>query len=416
MQLDEFILLLREKHVTSIELTCVNAFTVSCTSPHVIITGNIPTLLKALRDQIAITRLYISCRHLKAKDTRALLRVFEDYAVPNSLDLHVDSECGDALANVLRASSAVNELRVSTNDLYGCMESLSDALKANTGLTKLDLSDSKVGRGALRHLLGVLEVNTTLKILCLQRVDMDPIDLLELVGALKTNKTLTVLDISFSTSRGSVQIVSDMLSVNTGLVELGLSGTFELTDRIEPLADALRTNTTLTKLNLSDNWLDMCAMFEVLKRNMTLTEIDLSSNGVDARSLSEMLKVNTTLRVLDLSDCEIEPDGTRLLAEALKVNTTLTDLRLYITDVDPDALSDALRVNTTLTNLGMDDGATNDDSIDRFLHRNRHLRNLIGAREGHANLAVSGFCFGGNSMFLQRFFPPWVFGKVVEYI
>ena len=46
--------------------------------------------------------------------------------------------------------------------------------------------------------------------------------------------------------------------------------------------------------------------------------------------LADALKVNTTLTSLNLSDNIIGKEGEAYLADALKVNTTLTSLNLYV--------------------------------------------------------------------------------------
>jgi hypothetical protein len=96
------------------------------------------------------------------------------------------------------------------------------------------------------------------------------------------------------------------------------------------LAEALKTNSTLTTLNLYKSSIGSDgakALAEALKTNSTLTTLDLqrSSIGDDgAKALAEALKTNSTLTTLDLSWNSIGSDGAKALAEALKTNSTLT--------------------------------------------------------------------------------------------
>jgi hypothetical protein len=70
------------------------------------------------------------------------------------------------------------------------------------------------------------------------------------------------------------------------------------------LADALKVNTSVTSLNLCDNWI---------------------SRGVTA--LADALKVNSTLTEIDLTMChDIDDEAVLALADALKVNTSLKSL------------------------------------------------------------------------------------------
>eukprot|EP00043_Microstomoeca_roanoka_P020574 m.251435 g.251435 ORF g.251435 m.251435 type:complete len:1015 (-) comp17184_c2_seq10:447-3491(-) len=71
------------------------------------------------------------------------------------------------------------------------------------------------------------------------------------------------------------------------------------------------------------------ALADALKSNTTLTSLDLSCNKIEdtgCHALAEALESNTTLTTLNLSGNEIEDTGCRKLAEALKSNTALTSL------------------------------------------------------------------------------------------
>jgi len=70
--------------------------------------------------------------------------------------------------------------------------------------------------------------------------------------------------------------------------------------------------------------------------------------------LAEALKTNTTITTLDLSYNDIGHEGAKALAEALKNNTTITTLDLVgnpIGDEGPKALAEALETNMTITKL-----------------------------------------------------------------
>ncbi|KAF9140378.1 hypothetical protein BGX30_006609, partial [Mortierella sp. GBA39] len=120
------------------------------------------------------------------------------------------------------------------------------------------------------------------------------------------------------------------------------------------LADALKTNSTLTTLDLGNNSIEyerVKALAEALKANSTLTTLYLRRNSIGdngAKSLAEALKINSTLTTLDL---ERIPTGAKALAEALKANLTLTTLNLEWNSIESDrakALAEALMTNSTL--------------------------------------------------------------------
>ncbi|KAG0358602.1 hypothetical protein BGZ54_010353 [Gamsiella multidivaricata] len=83
-----------------------------------------------------------------------------------------------------------------------------------------------------------------------------------------------------------------------------MNATFIGVNELEILAEALKTNSTLTTLNLESN--------------------SIGDNG--ALALSEALKTNSTLTSLDLQYNSIRENGALALSEALKTNSTLTTL------------------------------------------------------------------------------------------
>ena len=73
-----------------------------------------------------------------------------------------------------------------------------------------------------------------------------------------------------------------------------------------------------------------------------------------AKRLADALKSNKTLTKLNLRDSYIGDTGAERLADALKSNKTLTKLNLrdsYILDAGAERLADARKFNKTLTEL-----------------------------------------------------------------
>ncbi|MDG1436730.1 MAG: hypothetical protein P8P83_02965 [Rickettsiaceae bacterium] len=76
---------------------------------------------------------------------------------------------------------------------------------------------------------------------------------------------------------------------------------------------------------------------EALKTNNTLTYLDLRVNRIGAEGaalLAEALKTNTTLKILKLALNNIGTEGAETLKEALQENSTLTKLELYDNNID----------------------------------------------------------------------------------
>ncbi|KAG9061903.1 hypothetical protein KI688_007054 [Linnemannia hyalina] len=157
-------------------------------------------------------------------------------------------------------------------------------------------------------------------------------------------------------------ILTEALKTNSTLTTLDLESNSIGSNGAKALAEALKTNSFLTTLDLESNSIGengAQALAEALKTNKTLTTLNLWNNSIGengARALSEALKTNSTLTTLDLWNDSIGDNGAKALAEALKTNSTLTTLNLgsnSIGDNGAQALVEALKTNSTLTTLDL---------------------------------------------------------------
>ena len=160
----------------------------------------------------------------------------------------------------------------------------------------------------------------------------------------------------------SIQAIAKALENNTTLKKLYLGNNALDIASLEALAHALRHNTTLTNLHFGNNNIPhegLWALVNALKSNLTLTT--LSFRGVRLSyhhrlALCELLKNNTALTELDLSKCGLY--GVRDIFEALAVNTSLKWLNLsenslHYGDAETLALANALKRNTSLLYLNL---------------------------------------------------------------
>ena len=195
----------------------------------------------------------------------------------------------------------------------------------------------------------------------LERSNVCDPDVVILAEALKTNTTLTSLHISFNA--------------------IGEEG-------VVALAEALTSNSSLRVLNLGTNRIlgpGACALTGLLKRNSTLTELLVPFNNIldsGADALAEALKCNVSLSRLDLSFNNIGHPGATTLAGAIKCNGTLTDLRLSgnkIGDAGASFLADAVQVNANLKMILLAGGSIGDagaTSLAEALKCNKTLKDL----------------------------------------
>ncbi|KAF9312585.1 hypothetical protein BG006_004327, partial [Podila minutissima] len=151
-----------------------------------------------------------------------------------------------------------------------------------------------------------------------------------LAEALKTNSTLTILDLSGnSIEEDGAQVLAEALKTNSILTNLNLTGNGIGADGAQVLAKALKTSSTLTTLNLDKNSIGGTGaqvLAEALKTNSALTTLYLNSNSIGdngAQALAEAFQTNSTLTALDLNNNSIWYKGLLAFSDALKTNSTL---------------------------------------------------------------------------------------------
>ncbi|KAL0243318.1 hypothetical protein GEMRC1_005879 [Eukaryota sp. GEM-RC1] len=100
-------------------------------------------------------------------------------------------------------------------------------------------------------------------------------------------------------------------------------------------------------------------LIEALKTNTTVTSVNLGSNSigdVGARALAEALIVNSCVTSVGLQSNSIGDEGARALAEALIVNSCVTSVGLQSNSIGDEgvrALADALKVNASVTSVDL---------------------------------------------------------------
>ena len=247
---------------------------------------------------------------------------------------------------------------------------LAQALCVNTSVKTLDLSRSPLddeGAKALAEMLGGTgaessgTVNTTLEHVDLSNCDIGPVGAQHLAQALCVNTSVKTLKLSDNPlGDEGAKALAEMLGGNGAESSGTVNTTLEHVDlrlcHIGPvgtqhLAPALRVNTSVKTLKLSDNPIGD-------EGAKALAEM-LGGNGAESSGT-----VNTTLEHVDLSRCRIGPVGAQHLAQALCVNTSVKTLKLsnnyYLGDEEAKALAEMLggngaessgTVNTTLEHV-----------------------------------------------------------------
>ncbi|CAG8440044.1 6564_t:CDS:2, partial [Scutellospora calospora] len=290
---------------------------------------------------------------------------------------------------------------------------LSDALKANKTLKKLDMSSNYIrleaGRNLLRSLhcnkyitelnlgdndiiseLGdqILQIlNNTITSINLKSTRISSETVTSIANLLKANKIkLRILNLSHNDiSDSAVVALIEALEENTYLEELNLSNIKGARRIGQELEKSLTKNRTLKILNLSDCNIStnvVEALKKSLQTNSTLIDLDLSYNGVSMNSFVDVLETNNTLTKLNLSYREFELDEARSLARALKNNNMITHLFLIETIFKPEiglALVEALGVNKKLIELDLSKNCINPQiakALVKALETNTSIRKI----------------------------------------
>jgi Ran GTPase-activating protein (RanGAP) involved in mRNA processing and transport len=271
-----------------------------------------------------------------------------------------ETQAGNVAAALL-ANTRLQRLNLSSNGLGGrtLAQAIASAFDGNS-LTHLDLTDNSLCWTNLEQLsiFESLKNNTSLQVLKLARtIDATPNGTIprfdvctELAEALKHNTTLVRLDLScnFIKSEPHGKVLGDMLECNSSLTHmsihtLGLEG-------VNFIADGLSKNASLRTLDLS---------------RITLTEEEL-------QALGQALRVNTTLETLLLQQVKYsDPDGESYdhlvhVLGPLAHNTTLMHLDISeneLTDVEADALANALGASCRLRYLDISEHEINSDGL-----------------------------------------------------
>lgn len=133
--------------------------------------------------------------------------------------------------------------------------------------------------------------------------------------------------------------IAEMLKVNTTLTTLHVGYNDLRAAGAQHLADALMINTTLTTFGITGNRIGLrgfAYLIRALKFNSTLSTLIIGSNHirftdepgmVAIRYIARTTRRNTTLTRLDLSDNPINADGFACLTRALQTNSSITNLR-----------------------------------------------------------------------------------------
>ena len=130
-----------------------------------------------------------------------------------------------------------------------------------------------------------------------------------------------------------------------------------ITEKAAGIVEALQVNNTLKSLDISHNVIsdyESMAIWNSLKTNTTLTNLNISAVSKEAKQIADALQENKTLQILDISHNNLSYDGAVAISECLKTNVSLTELKMSgnnIKDIGVNKIAGALEVNNMLKHL-----------------------------------------------------------------
>lgn len=167
-----------------------------------------------------------------------------------------------------------------------------------------------------------------MKYLELQRCELLPTCSQRLADALKQNTRLLRINLGENfIGEGGAWHLGRMLQANTSLQELELQGNDMEMPSGRIFGKALEQNSHLTRLGLRYNYLEpegTRRLFEGLQKNKTLQELDLQGNGMDTEELAVLERVlghHPSLSILNVSGCSLGDTGMRRISAALSQQT-----------------------------------------------------------------------------------------------
>ena len=245
------------------------------------------------------------------------------------------------LVDILERHSCVAELSlVKCHVTTDGISLISTALRANRGLTKLDLRLNTIGDDGARHLAEGLRRNPSLRALNVTSTGLSGEAFVQLLHGLARSPSLTELNIGFNELLpAGCDVIAECLASNAPLRRLHMRANGISSSGASVIFRSLRKNSRLVAIDVSCNAIgddSVVALAEVLLCNRTLRDINLENCGVShagCSALARALKTNSVLRTLDLSMNPVADGGAAALADGLKYNRSLEALSLNMCDV-----------------------------------------------------------------------------------
>ena len=344
-------------------------------------------LAEIIKSNPNVKTLALHNNHLGPSAVKILqgLKVNSKLKCLNLNDNNMTGQVAKELAIVIKNNTSLEMLGLRNNQLGPTTVAILQALKNNTRLIVLDLSSSIMNRQAAENLADVIKSNSNIRNLTLSHNDLklsalvilkaltklSRLHLLNLNGnnmtgqivkdlanVIKSNPNLEILNLGNNKLGQSANVILQALTETCMVKALSLSSN-SLTGQVsEDLANAIKSNSSLTQLHLSDNDLrsSVIVILQALKETCKLEVLNLNNcnmTGQVAKDLADVIQKNSSLEELYLSNNNLKT-SLILILKALKENSKLKVLSLNknkMTELVAKGLANVIMKNSCLEEL-----------------------------------------------------------------
>ena len=216
----------------------------------------------------------------------------------------------------------------------------------------------------------------------------------KIAEAIRMNTTLQKINISNRISNDGAAPFSDSLKYdNMSINKITSEGA-------KYIAEAIQMNTTLEKLDLSSNAISndgAAAISDSLQFNISLQELNMSRNEITSKGtkkISKAIQVNKTLKQLDISINKIADEGINFISDALKGDISLQQLNISHSDITNSGIkvmAEAIQMNLTLQNINISKNHISTEGLLYFMEAVKNNFTLQEVNITHNNVTKSGF-------------------------
>eukprot|EP01099_Mayorella_cantabrigiensis_P005046 TRINITY_DN3942_c0_g1_i1.p1 TRINITY_DN3942_c0_g1~~TRINITY_DN3942_c0_g1_i1.p1 ORF type:complete len:495 (-),score=113.15 TRINITY_DN3942_c0_g1_i1:243-1697(-) len=299
-------------------------------------------LAEGLKKNSSLTELNLSSNLISNTGLRALSQFLKESSSLQSLSLNSNSfspEGAISLFESLQHNHSLISLSLANNSLgTEASDSLAQTLSVNTSLTELWLSATQIGPDALGSLSSCLAPPTcSVVVLCLNDNPLNLSSLSALSSALKTNTSLQTLGLTnCSLTDECIITFCQGLESNSHLSQLWIDRNRVSSNGLRTLCECLKHhNKTLSWLKLSQNPFDeegFMTLSDLLKSTETLQAVWLNrlsiSPEIAVRELCDVVRQNTSLVQLSFRGNNISEEQQSSIYESLSENPDSAQLKL----------------------------------------------------------------------------------------